>query len=255
MGTKTEEEVAREAFKQELLHTSNWGLRRLATGPKGAGIEIAVVKEAEETGPEAVVDVIMEKYDEGWRPGGAALNPQSSPASSPAKKRTTDKKPPKEEPKNEPDPEPAPEPEASGDDDPVASAWDEEGSDGLPADLDLDLDDDEPEPEPEPEKPKRRQRQTKTKTAPAAETSALEEKVDKVLDTLMKMASMFSKIEKTLDSIDATVNEVKFLVIEGKEATVTGLAVLFKKGFPAKGFGKVKEHATALAKKACGIED
>lgn len=252
MGTKTEEEVAREAFKQELLHTSNWGLRRLATGPKGAGIEIAVVKEAEETGPEAVVDVIMEKYDEGWRPGGAALNPQSSPAPSPAKKRTTDKKPPKEEPKNEP------EPEASGDDDLVASAWDEEGSDGLPADLDLGEDEEpapEPAPEPEPEKPKRQRRQTKPKAAPAAETSALEEKVDRVLDTLMKMASMFSKIEKTLDGIDEAVNEVKFLVVEGKEATVTGLAVMFKKGLPAKGFGNVKERATALAKKACGIED
>lgn len=259
MGTKTDEEIAREAFKQELLHTSNWGLRRLATGPKGAGVEIATMKTAEETGPEAVVEIILEKYDAGWRPGGATLNPQSKPSTNPAGKRTTKKKESKKEagPKKKKEAEPV-------DDNPVASAWDEEGSDGLPADLDLDAEEEEedepivepePEPEPKPETPKRQRRRVSPKTAPAGEVSALEEKVDRVLDTLMKMAAMFSKIEKTLSGIDKTVNDLKFHIIESKETTVTALHVLFKKGLPTKGFGKIKERATSIAKEACGLDD
>ena len=61
----------RERFRQELRCTSNWGLRRIGMGPRGAGVGVQDMKRAEEiTGPEAVVELIMAKFDAGWRPCG-----------------------------------------------------------------------------------------------------------------------------------------------------------------------------------------
>ena len=246
MATKTDEEVAREAFKQELLHTSNWGLRRLATGPKGAGIEVADMKKADETGPEAVVELILEKYDEGWRPGGPALNPASKPDSTP--KTSSKKAPPKEEKESEP------EAEATG------NPWDDVGNDG--GDVDIDGEEPapetepepDPEPEPEPEKPKRQRRTTTKTSAPAGETSALEEKVDKVLDTMMKFASVISKFEKTADSINGGLADVLLVVTEIKEINTVALGGLFNR-LSIKGYGDVVKAALARAKKACGAKD
>lgn len=240
MGTKTEEEVAREAFKQELLHTSNWGLRRLATGPKGANVEVAEMKQADETGPEAVVELIMEKYDSGWRPGGPALNPQSSG------KSETKKAPPKDDPPaNDPPAE-----EESG------NPWDDVGTGGEDVNLDGDggTPDPEPDPEPPPKEEPKRQRRAPAKAAPTGETSALEEKVDKVLDTMMKFATVISKFEKLADSINDNIDDVLLVVTETKELNTVVFGGLFNR-LSIASYGDVVKKAAARAKKACGIKD
>lgn len=238
MGMKTDEEIAREAFKQELLHTSNWGLRRLAVGAKGANVEIASMKKADETGPEAVIELILEKYDDGWRPGSTALNAQSRPA-----KTSTKEAPPDEEPANEPDNPP----EEEGD------PWDDIGTNGAPLDLDNGVEKEpDPEPAPEPE-PKKRQRRT-TKTTPATESSALEEKVDKILDTLMKMAMVISKLEKAVSSVDASVQAVWFTVIEGKEVSTVAFGGLFNRLSIPK-YNDVVLRANKIAHEICGSKD
>lgn len=229
MATKTEEEIAREAFKQELLHTSNWGLRQAATGPNGAGVDLARAKAAGEIGPNAMVDLIMDKYDEGWRPGGKALNPSAGKTARKTAKKEKAEKP------------------ADG------NPWDDIGTDGPPLDIDGDSEQPaeektEPAPEPEPTKKKRQRRQTKAKPTETGELTALEEKVDKILDTLMKVASIIAKLEKAVGSVNENVEGALYSIDVVRELSVRAFGGLFNR-LSIPGYKDVYDTATQIAER------
>lgn len=217
MATKTDEEKERSAFKQELLHASNWRLRK-----KGAmaGVDVGLMKEAEAEGPDQMVELIMDKYDEGWRPGGEALNtpePESKPKA--AKKRSKKKEEAPTEPTEPVDPDEEPlwdqryEDDEGDDDDLLAELGiTSEGEDG-----------DEPRDEPPLEAaPEQRDDYD-------GEVSALEDKLDQVHDLLAKVADLLIEVNSTLSSLEQKVQKVHFAVVEHKEIAVRAWALLCAK--------------------------
>lgn len=242
MATKTDEEKGREMFKQELLNASAFKLRHIAT--EQAAVEVTDLKKAVAEGDEAVVELILEKWDDGWRPGGAPLNPKSQVAK---KRRAAPKKDaaPKKaatEPDTAPDPEPDPEPEpAEG-----VNPWDEDGEDddsSIAAALGLDDDDEEPtQPvDDQPDSPPEPER--------ARESSAVEEKLDQILDLVTQA------VEVLLEVNDNAI-EARKVATQTWELSTRAFGRLFKNGAakPLKGFATFFKTARDLGAKAVGQE-
>jgi arylsulfatase A-like enzyme len=231
MVTKTDEEKAREAFKQELIASSTWGLRKKGSA---AGLKPDEMKAAEaEGGPDKMVELILEKYDGGWRPNGEALNtpePQSKPK--PAKRRSKGKKAPEKQPKAENQPK--------GEEEESEDPWNKDIED-LDSDEDdllsqLGLDEDDPDPDPEPDPEPEPETTPEEHLAFEREATGLEDKVDQIHDGVAKIIDLMNSVADTVVEVSSAVNAIENrlkstqkTVLEHKEVAVRAWALLMKK--------------------------
>lgn len=223
MVTKTDESKEREIYKQGLLHCSTWRLRKTGID---AGVPTPILKEAEAKGstdgPKEMIELILEKYDAGWRPNGEALNVAAKPPKTePAKKRKSKAKEEEAEVSTETE-----KTQGDGEED----LWDQAVAEGTDEDLLSDLGlDNELEEEPMPP-----DADVTMSAAPAAarateEVSGLEDKVDQIQDLLTDVASAVLEASDKLKTLEARITEIHLRVVEHKEVAVRAWALLCKK--------------------------
>ena len=201
----------REKFHQDLLMMSLYKLRRACVD---AGIPVKDIRSAEEQGEEAMIELIMEKYDSGdVAPPGIRKGKPKGEVKKEKVTRTAQRAP-------EPDPEPE-------DEEPVNDPDESEEPMSMNDDDDLwgsDEDDGEPEPEPEEEpeeepKPKRTAARKVAKKEPVVEQSGLEEQVAQLMDLQVTIAENIDSLNKTVLKTAMAIEEMQKYVVFIKEFT------------------------------------
>jgi len=249
----------REAFKQAALKMAKYRLRRVM---HEAGCTPQEVREAEVEGEDKMVEIILTKYDEGAIDlPGLEKSAGKAPTGSTSKKEE-----PKEEPKRNAKRDSKPKEDKGGnvskddDDDPYSSAFDDDDdNDEVKEESkanDEDSGDDEDGPHGDDEgvenheadPPRKAERKAKRTEESTSDVSALEAKVDKLLDltvsTIEAVVELRDVVDKFVERHTVFAEIVKF-----------AFARIWKLGAaqPLKpGFGDVIAKAEEIANKALG---
>lgn len=221
----TKKDKDRVNYVQELKKTSRYKLRKICSD---RGVDIAEIRAAEASEDDAedkMISLILAKYDE---EGGAASSTRKSSTKRKAKK----------------DPEPPPETEE--DEDELNFDSDDGDDDGYGIDFDDDDDGQEAEEtETEPEEEVTRTAATEESTVTDAEQSALEEKIDQLLDMQVTMAETVVALEGKVNKLAGALSSIKKTTLFTRTVVEISFSRIFKLGAgePIKAFGKIREKA------------
>lgn len=220
MGAKEE----REAFKQSVLKMAKYRLRRVLNE---AGCTPQEVREAEVEGEDKMIEIIMTKYDEGAINFPGLEKATGKSAGGGQTKRTAERS------KKEPEP--------ADDDDPYGDAFgdDDNSEEETPPEDNQGVENNEVE------EPKRRGKRKIEKSASDVDLSALEEKLDKIMDLLVSTVETTVELSEKVDSLMESHTE-------GKEIMQLAFSRIWKLGAasPLKpGFGDIITKARELVAK------
>jgi hypothetical protein len=244
----------RGAFKQAALKMAKYRLRRVM---HEAGCTPQEVREAEVEGEDKMVEIILTKYDEGAIDlPGLEKSAGKAPTGSTSKKEEP-KEEPKRNAKKDPPKKEKPPKDDDDDDDPYSSAFDDddevkEESKANDEDSGDDEDgphgDDESVENHEADPPRKAERKAKRTEESTPDVSALEAKVDKLLDLTV---STIEAVVELRDVVDRFVERHTVFA----EIVKFAFARIWKLGAaqPLKpGFGDVIAKAEEIANKALG---
>lgn len=205
----------REKFRQDLLNMSRFKIRR---GCIDSGCPVNEVRAAEAEGEEAMIELLMQKYDDGE---------VEIPGMSKSKTKTAGKKTTRKAQRAEP----APEPEETEEQE-VEPDEPEEPEDFNEDDLWGDDGDVDPEPEEDEEPPKKAVTRKAAKAAkdpePVVEQSGLEDQVAQLMDLQVTIAENVDALSKTVLKMAVTVEEIQKYVVFTKVFMEMGTASAFK---------------------------
>lgn len=203
----------REGFRQDLLNMSRFKIRRECIDQ---GCPVNEVREAEAEGEEAMIELLMQKYDAGE---------VEIPGMTKSKTKNTAKKTTRKAKREEPAPEPEEKEEAE-----VEPEEPEDPEDFNEDDLWGDDGDVDPEPEEEepPKKSVTRKAAKKTEPEPAAEQSGLEDQMAQLMDLQVTIAENVDALSKTVLKLSKTVEEAQKYSVFVKVMLEMGTAAAFK---------------------------
>jgi len=240
MGSNKE----REAFRQVILKMAKYRLRRVM---HLAGYTQQEVREAEIAGEDNMIELIMTKFDEGDI-NILSLDKDKSP-----------------EPREEKSPKRSSKVKDEDDDDPYSKVFDDDDVEGVESDPEPDPSEEQPEEPPEdedagvekheaetPRRGRRAKREEPRQAEPEAssDTSALEAKMESVLDALVSMGNAIGEVSDKVNAI------LKFVEgsVQFEEVMKLATARIFKMGAaePLKGFADLFEKSKPFVDKRLG---
>lgn len=204
----------RERFKQDLLNMSRFKIRRACIDH---GCPTSEVREAETDGEEAMIELLMQKYDA----GEVEIPGMTKSKTKNTGKKTTRraKREPEVEVENTEEPETEPETEPEESEEP-----DEFDENDLWGDDDL-----EPEPKDEEPPPKKSVTRKAAKNAePIAEQSGLEDQMAQLMDLQVTIAENVDALSKTVLKMSNKVEETQKYVVFLKVLLEMGTGGAFK---------------------------
>jgi hypothetical protein len=234
-------------YKQEFIKMSVYRLRKYM---KELGI--LSIQEIEAQGADSMVSAIMQKYDEGKRISlpGMPETTSSSPVTTKVKTEQI----------KEPIPRTAdPEPQVKSNEDPYNIDCDDEEKDLYEltpyVDEEKEKDpyninyDEEEGPVVKP-KVKRKAKKKEPVKDTSKEITALEQKIDKLLDTATNNANTLAELKKNVEPLNSTIRSILEQVTLSKEIVEVALYRIFSKGAadPIAGFEAIVARAKKIVK-------
>jgi hypothetical protein len=233
-------------YKQEFIKMSVYRLRKYM---KELGI--LSIQEIEAQGADNMVSAIMQKYDEGKRislPGMPEATASPPPVTAKAEQI------------KEPPPTPYtadPEPQAKSNEDPYNIDCDDKEKDPYELNVNEEKEkdpyninyDEEEGPVVKP-KTKRKAKKKEPVKDTSKEITALEQKIDKLLDTATNNANTLAELKKNVEPLNSTIRSILEQVTLSKEIVEVALYRIFSKGAadPIAGFEAIVARAKKIVK-------